>query len=246
MPCTGTVAIYHRPNGAIQPIRPLRLSALSAAPRELSHATPQPKSPAPSITYRPNPKEPANPHAKSVGEMATTFPYYLLPGEDRDEYESLADAYDQEFKPATEHELFLVNQLLESRWKVHRFERLIAEAANQLFAAGEVKNLSTDAALVDALAQPGSAYEKLHRFLAQAERSYQRTWNLLTQAQRQRAKARTEALDARLDDIMNAPLPKPPIEQRRNEPNPEPLDPETSPEPAILDSPWHEPGSQSR
>ncbi|MCX6625619.1 MAG: M28 family peptidase [Acidobacteria bacterium] len=88
--------------------------------------------------------------------MATPFPYYLLPGEDRNEYEALAADYEQEFDPQSEHESFLVNQLIDSRWKLRRFERLQAEAGNQVFAtAAEAQ--SPDAALVAALQTPNTA-----------------------------------------------------------------------------------------
>lgn len=188
-------------------------------------------------------------------EMAISIPYYLLPGESREEYESLATAYEREFAPATEHESFLVNLLIESRWKIQRFERLLAEAANQVFVAGEVKALSPDAALVDALVQPNSVYEKLQRYVSQFERAYQRAWNQLIQARRERARAACDEFNSRLDAIMNDPLPPPENEPVQNEPNrapdvPRPVrrlaDPEALPEPVILDSAWYEPGSHSR
>lgn len=164
--------------------------------------------------------------------MALSFPYYLLPGESREEYETLAAAYEREFFPATEHESFLVNQLVEARWKVHRYERLLAEAANQIFAAGEVKGLATDAALVEALAQPNSAYEKLRRYIAQAERSYQRIASQLDHARRRRVTAELDEIDA----IMNAPLPPLPTRKLQNEPNSHP-----EPEPRAVDPTRTEP-----
>lgn len=157
--------------------------------------------------------------------MIRSFPYYLLPGESREEYESLAAAYEGEFSPATEHESFLVNQLVEARWKVHRYERLLAEAANQIFAAGEVKGLAPDAALVDALAQPNSAYEKLRRYIVQAERSYQRIVNQLNHARRRRVTAELDGIDA----IMGVPVPPPPARKLQNEPN---LQPDLAPQAA--------------
>lgn len=186
--------------------------------------------------------------------MATTFPYYLLPGEDRDEYEALAAAYHDEFAPETEHELFLVHQLLEARWKIQRYERLQAEALNQMLASAPDQH--SDTALVAALQAGSPAFEKLQRFIAQAGRAFHRAHRDLLLLRRDSRRQEVQATHARIDAVLTQPLPNEPDypgwpesllpRELRNEPNPPRPRLAPSPASAILDSSWHEPGSQSR
>jgi hypothetical protein len=174
----------------------------------------------------PEGKAASSTNATSHGLTGT---FRLLPGEDPDQFQELVIAYDSEFQPVTEHECFLVDQLVEARWKIGRIERLQAEAFDQMLAAGDPAQ-SSDARIVAALSQPTTVFDRLQRYAAQAERSYHKAHRELVQLQRQHSRNQATALDARLDQIMYGPVPdykqsKAYREEVRNEANPIPIAP---------------------
>jgi hypothetical protein len=137
---------------------------------------------------------------------ALTGNFRLLPAEDPNEFEELLRGYANEFQPVTEHECFLLTQMVEARWKLDRIERLQAEAFDQMLAAGEPDH-SSDARILAGLSQPTTVFDRLQRYAAQAERTYHRAHRELAQLQKQQAKTQAAALDARLDQIMYGPPP---------------------------------------
>ncbi|MCX6621320.1 MAG: hypothetical protein NTY38_09605 [Acidobacteria bacterium] len=155
--------------------------------------------------------------------------FHLLPGEDPADYSELFNEYANEFQPATEHESFLVIQMIEARWKLERIERLQGEAFEQLIASGD-QTQSPNARIVAALNLSSPALDRLQRYAAQAERTYHRAHRELVQLTRQRVKEHAAAFDANLNRIINAPLPNQPGYEAyrtalRNEANPVPPTP---------------------
>jgi hypothetical protein len=56
----------------------------------------------------------------------------VLPGEDPDEYQALADEYRRRFAPSTAEQSFLVETLIQSDWNRRRYVRIQAELSARL------------------------------------------------------------------------------------------------------------------
>jgi len=130
--------------------------------------------------------------------------FRLLPGEDTAAYEQLMQSYEDEFDPQSDHEAFLVTQLVQSRWKIDRIDRLQSEAFDQMLATG-TDATSTDAKILHGL-NTSTLFDRLERYRAAAERTYHRAHRELTQLRRQHQ----AAVRHRLDQLLNAPLPDEP------------------------------------
>ena len=120
---------------------------------------------------------PSSPAGKAASNRnATTHGlssgFAVLPHEDRHEFEYLLDSYGQTFKPLNEHECFLVERMVESRWKLARLQRMEAALFQQM-TSQDPTNTDPDAVIVAALlAGNANAYASLQRYTAAAERSY--------------------------------------------------------------------------
>lgn len=148
--------------------------------------------------------------------------FRVLPGENPDDFERLVTLYRRQFQPASDHEDFLVTQLVQARWQIERIHRLQSEAFDQMLAEGDPAH-SPDARIVAALGKPCSAYDRLERYLAHAERAFHRLHRELTQLTQHRAAERAASYDAQIDRLMAEPLPIDPRypayqELLRNEP----------------------------
>ena len=115
----------------------------------------------------------------------------VLSHESQHEFDRLAAGYHTEFAPKTTHELFLVDQLTQSRWRLDRYRRLEALALEQMI-AGELDETNPDAKILQALG--GNAFATVTRLASAAEKSYYRAHRELSQG-RAREK-RNKANDA--------------------------------------------------
>ena len=95
----------------------------------------------------------------------------VIPGEDADELEALAQGYHQQFRPATPLEGFLVDSLIHADWQLRRLHRVEA----QLWAFPD------SAPLGDTYRRQLDVFTRLQRRIDSAERSYYRA---LAQLQR--------------------------------------------------------------
>jgi len=159
---------------------------------------------------------PSSPAGKAASSRnATTHGlssgFAVLPHEDRQEFERLLDSYGQTFTPLNEHETFLVERMVQSRWKLARLQRMEAALFQQM--TSQEPNTDPDAVIVAAmLAGNASAYALLQRYTAAAERSY---YKAKRELERERAaSAKAEPLPVH--------LPVQVIRSVRNEPKPQP------------------------
>ncbi len=112
--------------------------------------------------------------------------FTLLPHEDRTEFQRLLDSYAKSFSPADDHESYLVELMVQSRWKSARLYRLEAAILIQM-GAQDTSNTDPDAMLAAAMLKgSANAYAQIQRYLAAAERSYYRARNQLYVDQCQR------------------------------------------------------------
>src|SRR5438874_2144942 len=62
--------------------------------------------------------------ARNATKHGLSGAFTVLPHEDQDEFDILLACLRDEFKPAGEHERFLVEQMAQSRWRLARARRL--------------------------------------------------------------------------------------------------------------------------
>ena len=158
--------------------------------------------------------------------------FALLPGEDPNAFDRLAAACRSEFKPKGEHETFLVDEMIQARWRIQRIRRLEAAALDEMLGTGP-EELGPDARIVAALRSSGHALDKLHRYLASAERTYHKCHRELTQSRNQRRMQSEREVENLIHTLMAAPIPgrheeEDPMPQPRparmqNEPKPAPV-----------------------
>ncbi len=128
-------------------------------------------------------------------------------------FDRLLESYNSEFKPATTHEQFLVEQLAGSRWRLERARTLEALALDQIV-TGDSDETNPNTRILAHLGP--NALTILSRWAAAAEKSYYRAHRELTQARA--GEKRNEANDAQVWLKQQlAPVPEPPVQ---NEPNP--------------------------
>ncbi len=134
--------------------------------------------------------------------------FSVLPHENREEFETLRAAFRAEFDPRTPNEEFLVEQMLQARWRAARIYRLEAAVFEQL--AQSQSGESADARIAAALIQSSGlgALNVLQRYLAAAERSYHKAARELAQSRKDDAIGQAvHTLDNSIARIVSAPLP---------------------------------------
>jgi len=144
--------------------------------------------------------------------------FRVLPHENQADFDASLAAYRDEFKPATEHERFLVELMTQSRWELQRTNRLIACVLERLSGADPA---SPDAAIASALiARSADAWTTLKRYAASAERTYLRCSRELTQYRNRRGKEAAALFEAQLCATLELPtIPKLSARPVRIEPN---------------------------
>lgn len=122
--------------------------------------------------------------------------FTVLAHEDQEEFQALLDQYRAEFKPASAHEQFLVEEMAQSRWTLARARRIQAHVLNRL-AGAEPETGSADARLAACLvAKAANPIAAAERYVTTADRAYFRAHRELTQG-RSREK-RDKANDAQV------------------------------------------------
>ncbi len=144
----------------------------------------------------------------------------VLAHESREQYEQLAASYHAQFKPQNEHENFLVGDMIQSRWKLARIERLEAAAFDQILAE-PAATPNPDNAILHAITQSRDALSTLERLAAAAKRAYFKAHSEFHRSRKGAAKNSTAALNALINDFCNAPPPPPAPDPWifQNEPN---------------------------
>ena len=151
--------------------------------------------------------------------------FTVLPHENADDFNDLAARLRGEFQPESENENFLVDQMIQSRCRLLRIQRLEALAFEQILTEPG-GNSDPDARILAGLCGSGNAFDKLQRYTAAAERSYYKALRELRQSRAQQTKSDTAAAENLIHELMNAPIPgfvpraaRPSNNPVQNEPN---------------------------
>jgi hypothetical protein len=133
--------------------------------------------------------------------------FAVLPHEDLAAFYKSQAGYWNTFKPANDHEYFLVETMVESQWKLARLKRMEFALVQQM-CGKDTEHTNPDAVVAAAmLAGNANAYASLQRYQAAAERSYYKAKKELDRERAHAAKPATQP-DA----------PQPPIRPVQNEP----------------------------
>jgi hypothetical protein len=154
---------------------------------------------------------PKSPEGKEISSRNATRHglagvFTVLPHENPEDFNDLAARLRDEFQPETENENFLVDQMIQSRCRLLRIQRLEALAFEQILTEPG-GNSDPDARILAAMYSSGNALDKLHRYTAAAERSYYKALHELRQGRAQTQKSDTAALDNMMKAIICAPTP---------------------------------------
>ena len=110
--------------------------------------------------------------ARNATKHGLSGAFTVLPHEDQEEFDILLACLRDDFKPANEHESFLVEQMAQSRWRLARARRL-ETAMFETMLLGEVNDADPDRQLAAKLLFGGDrALATIQRYATAAERSY--------------------------------------------------------------------------
>ena len=132
--------------------------------------------------------------------------FYLLPNESQDEFDALAERLAAEHAPEGDTETFLVDQMIQSRWKLIRLERLEALAMEQILTHPSAPP-DADTAVLESLSRNGAILDKLARYQAAAERAYFKALRELRAVRLSTRRAEARAMEAYVQALVHAPLP---------------------------------------
>jgi hypothetical protein len=157
--------------------------------------------------------------------------FSVLPHESLDEYNDMYNGYLAEFSPDGYHETFLVQQMIQARWRILRIQRLELRLLTDATQDHPDPD-HADSAILAAMHRNGTDLATaLQRYAAAAERSYYRAHKELTasraravQAQAAHARLENAAAEQAFWDVLNAPIPATTTELQ-NKANPEPDQP---------------------
>ncbi len=139
-------------------------------------------------------------HALSSG-------FFLLPHEKETELNSIATRLRADLQPGGEHESFLVDRMIEARWRIVRINRLEA-AAFDLILDPDAVALCPDARIAARLTpKGGDVLGVLQRYAAAAERSYHKNYRELLHARQVSQTVEQKAVDNAIKNTIFAPLP---------------------------------------
>jgi hypothetical protein len=119
--------------------------------------------------------------------------FTVLRHEDQDEFDILVACLRDEFQPANEHEVFLVEQMAQSRWRLSRARRLETAMFDQML-MGDLTQDDPDQQIAAKLLNGGDrALATIQRYATAAERSYYRAHTELLRSRQLRNEAKTAA-----------------------------------------------------
>ena len=102
-----------------------------------------------------------------------TAAFRVLPNESQEEFDRVLADYQRTFAPIGEHELFLVEEMVESRWRLARVRRLESALVEQMCTAADSND--ADLMLVTALLNnTAGPFKTLQRYAAESTRAYYR------------------------------------------------------------------------
>ena len=173
-------------------------------------------------THSSGPKTPEGKAASSANATRHGLSgiFTVLPHENREEFETLAAAIRDEFKPQGENENFLIGEMIQARCKLLRLQRLESAAQEQILtepgSAGD-----PDARILDAMGKSGNLLDKLERYAASARRCYYKALHELQTARKTKMQNEAKQLEIAMRAATYVPMPscsEPPEPPLQNEP----------------------------
>lgn len=122
----------------------------------------------------------------------------VMPAENQADLDALAHNIRDEFKPEGDAQTYFVEQMIQSRWRLLRIQRLEAEALDDLLEAS-CGDENPDRLLLNHIGTPGNIFDKLERYRAAAERAHVKAlheFNKLRAAQQKTAAQQNKAKHA--------------------------------------------------
>ena len=121
----------------------------------------------------------------------------ILSYEDPERFNTLVGTIAAEFHPQSDTESFLVFQMAQARWRIHRIGRLITATFDSLIDAADPD--CPDVRLAQSMARLGDdPVAKLQRYLTEAERSFYKAKRELENAQKAAQNGKNETKPIRL------------------------------------------------
>src|SRR6516164_5724898 len=110
--------------------------------------------------------------ARNATRHGLSGAFTVLPHENQDEFDTLLASLRDEFRPANQHESFLVEQMAQSRWRLSRARHLETAIFDQML-LGEMSETDPDQQIAAKLLTGGDrALATIQRYATAAERSY--------------------------------------------------------------------------
>ena len=106
--------------------------------------------------------------------------FRVLPHEDQDEFNDLLDKAREDHEPSTEHQAFLVEQMVKTHWLMARAQRLETRAFEHLAGLLTADPDDPDSIIITKMFEMNpNALTTLQRYAAQAEKSYYKAFREL-------------------------------------------------------------------
>ena len=135
--------------------------------------------------------------------------FSLLPHEDQSDFAAVAERVRIDLQPSCEHETFLVDRMIEARWRIVRVNRLEAVAFDLILDPAPPE--SPDARIVAHITpKGGDVLSVLQRYSAAAERSYQKNYRELLHGRQVSQRVEQKAINNSIKNAIFAPMPAPP------------------------------------
>ncbi len=160
--------------------------------------------------------------------------FVVLSYENQADFDGLAQRLQADLVPAGEHESFLVNQMIQSRWRIARITRL-ESAAFEYLLFGAADATPEDHIVARMYEKGGDPLAALQRYLASIERSYHKCYRELLNGRQVNLKMQVKATDNYIKNVIFAPLPgQAPPNGFASQNGPAPHDSSASQNPAAL------------
>jgi hypothetical protein len=160
-------------------------------------------------------KAAASRNASSHGLASSTV---VLAREDAADFDRMLETYVREFAPSSEHQHFLVRQMVEARWRLERIRRVETALLDQMLTGAF--RVDTFGRIAQTMQQRGDAQAKLERYATAAERAYYRAHRELMTERKLQAREQAARVEAALEAYIMAPPPRGEEPVLQNEPNP--------------------------
>jgi hypothetical protein len=157
-------------------------------------------SPAQILANRENAKRSSGPKTPEGKQAASrnairhglTGTQIVIPGEDASAYEELRKGLHQSYKPATEAEKILVDQIAANSWRLMRAQRVEAAFLTKLVEGAE----NPDVAIAAAFLEKPKEVARMHRYVTTAQNAYFKAIAELSKLQKQRVITEDALLDS--------------------------------------------------